>query len=95
MCNSKPWYPTSYVRMRDKWWHYRMMDFSAAVYHTPKSHHIPTLFTMTNSQDFESLEKLVKLLPNYNFQIAAWTNMGWNLIRLQPVSYTHLTLPTT
>ena len=59
-----------------------MMDFSTAVNHVPKTDR-PCLFTMTNTQDFKNLEELVKLLPNYTFQIAAWTEMGWKLSRLQ------------
>ena len=82
MFNSKPWYHNSYVRLKDKWWYYRMMDFSTAVNHVPKTDR-PCLFTMTNTQDFKNLEELVKLLPNYTFQIAAWTEMGWKLSRLQ------------
>ncbi|MBD5807146.1 glycosyltransferase [Limosilactobacillus walteri] len=78
----KPWRFGIASRLRELWWHYRMMDFMTAVSHTPATHK-HNLFTMTASQDIENLEELIRLLPGFYFHIAAWTEMGWKLLRLQ------------
>lgn len=97
MTGDKPWNFTSSIRYRDKWYglgwsdivhHYLTKTINAA----REGKH---LFTITDSQDLECFEQLVKLLPDYEFDVTAWTNMGWNLRRMVQYPNVHLIETTT
>lgn len=84
---SKPWQQFSTSRARDKWWQYHDLSWGEVV----KQADMPQvfeyqeagqLFTLTNSENMKDLEKLVVALPNWTFNIGAYTNMGGKLIRL-------------
>lgn len=84
--NSKPWKTTNSLRLRDKWWQYRELDYSEIVNHSPLPNNgVPnkkaTLFTMTNDENIKYLYELAAALPDYEFNVAAYTLMGFKLIR--------------
>lgn len=82
LSKTKPWEFSYNGRLCDKWWYYRMMDFSTAINHNPRKTS-GNIFIMTNSQDVAHLEILAQQLSDFTFHIAAWTPMGWNLTKLQ------------
>lgn len=92
---SKPWDQLSTSRYRSKWWQYHDLSWSEVCQHA----HIPSTlgyqengrsFTMTDSENVKDLERLVRALPNWTFNIAAYTNMGENLIKLICYPNVHL-----
>lgn len=92
---SKPWDQFSTSRYRSKWWQYHDLSWNEVCHHSK----LPAVldyqeagqsFTMTNSENFKNLEKLVKALPNWTFNIAAYTNMGGQLIKLIRYPNVHL-----
>ena len=89
--SDKPWNFMSSGRLREKWWQYQSLEYSEIVRHAPlptiRQHYRTRLFTFTQSEQLDNLETLLRVLPDCEFNVAAWTNMG-------AVSYTHLTLPT-
>lgn len=95
----KPWHFASAVRYRDCWWHYFGLGWSDIVHHyltrLRPAQQGKRLFTFTGSQDLECLEQLVKLLPDYEFDIVSWTDMGWKLRRMVQYPNVHLTEVTT
>ena len=91
--DDKPWNTTSSGRMRSLWWKYNFIGWDELADHAKSLHimfnHIePTkidgkLFTITNDQNLEHLEELVQKLPNWQFDIGAYTYVGWNLVKMQ------------
>ena len=87
MSDDKPCNLFSEGRMRDRWWFYHDLNMIQIVdkfgQYDPnqvrKQTYRGELFTFTNSQDLEHLEELVQKLTDYHFNIAAWTDMGWDL----------------
>lgn len=84
--DSKPWKTTNSLRLREKWWQYRELDYNEIVNHSPLpsneiSHKQATLFTMTNDENIKYLYKLAAALPDYEFNVAAYTMVGFKLIR--------------
>ena len=93
--NDKPWKTTTSLRLRDKWWQYRELDYSEIVNHQPlPNNDIPNkqgvLFTFTNDENIKYLYELAEALPNYEFNIAAYTLMGFKLIRALRYPNVHL-----
>lgn len=92
--SDKPWKMTSSGRMRDKWWQYNGLDYSDIRHHSilPVIHRKPkaSFFTFTGSQDFNHLKELLKALPDCDFNVAAWTNMGSDLQILSRYPNLHL-----
>lgn len=93
--NSKPWKTTNSLRLREKWWQYRELDYSEIVNHQPlPSDDIPdkqaTLFTITNDENIKYLYELAEALPNYEFNVGAYTLMGFKLIRALRYPNVHL-----
>lgn len=92
----KPWKTTTSLRLRDKWWQYRELDYSEIVNHQPllSNNDIPNkrgvLFTFTNDENIKNLYELAEALPNYEFNIAAYTDMGFKLIRALRYPNVHL-----
>lgn len=92
---TKPWAQYSYGRDRYKWWQYHNLEWSEVCKRAPLPnvfdyHEDGQVLTLTNSENLEALEELVKALPNITFNIAAWTNMGTHLTSLIPYSNVHL-----
>lgn len=93
--NSKPWKTTSSLRLRSKWWQYRDLDFSEIVTRTPlPNNELPdkqaTFFTITNDENIKYLYELAEALPNYEFNVGAYTLMGFKLIRALRYPNVHL-----
>jgi lipopolysaccharide biosynthesis glycosyltransferase len=92
---SKPWNQLSMSRYREKWWQYHDLSWREVCEHAP----LPSVidykeagecFTMTNSENLKALEKLAQALPNWTFNVGAYTGMGGNLINLARYSNIHL-----
>lgn len=91
--DDKPWNTMSSGRMRSLWWKYNLLGWDEIVNHAALLHipfkHIESvkidgkLFTITNNQNLEHLEELVQKLPNWQFEIGAYTYVGWNLAKMQ------------
>lgn len=85
--DDKPFNLFSEGRMRDRWWFYRNLGLSEIVdilkpFGLNKVKENPfkgEIFIFTNSEDINNLEELIKKLPDYHFNIAAWTEMAWEL----------------
>lgn len=86
----KPFNMLSSGRMREKWWFYHNLEMSKIVQKYTifdiskirKNKFMGELFTFTNSGNIQNLEALIQKLPNYHFNIAAWTDVSWNLKNL-------------
>jgi hypothetical protein len=81
---------------RDKWWYYWGLDWSDIVRHCLKRQYTSNqvkkhLFTITNNQNMECFEKIVQLLPDYEFNVTARAKMGWQLLRMAQYPNVHLT----
>ena len=82
LSEDKPWNLFSFSRLRDVWWKYSLMDWSEIIAHEiPKT--FKSILIMTDSQDLEQIEVLVKRLPEYTFNIMALTLMGDKLNNLR------------
>lgn len=84
--SDKPWNVVSCLRLRDKWWQYRELEYSEIVNHDPlPSNAVPnkkgTLFTFTDDENVECLYELAKAMPEYEFNVAAYTMMGSKLVQ--------------
>ncbi len=93
--NSKPWMTTNSLRLRDKWWEYRNLEYDEIAQHAAlPSVAVPdkqaTLFTFTNDENIKDLYELAKALPNYEFNVAAYTLMGSKLIKALEYPNVHL-----
>ena len=104
----KPWTTLIANRYRELWWQVHDMEWTQMLQHhwgefqLSSKRETFSCLIVTNSQKLEAIHQLVGSLPEITFNIAAWTDMGEKLltlsvhenVRLYPVSYTHLTLPT-
>lgn len=93
--NSKPWMTTSSLRLRNKWWQYEELEYSEIINHYPlPSNEVPDLkgsfFTFTNDENIKYLYQLAAALPEYKFNVAAYTMMGSKLI--QAIKYPNVRL---
>ncbi|WP_260985949.1 glycosyltransferase family 8 protein [Lactobacillus crispatus] len=86
----KPFNFMSSGRMREKWWFYHNLEWSRIVQKYtifditkigPQKFD-GQVFIFTNSVAIQNLEELVKRLPKICFNIAAYTNFGWDLLKL-------------
>lgn len=91
----KPWEMVYSGRMRDKWWQYANLEWSEVINHQP----LPKLIdyredgqclTFTSDENLLQIEQIVQALPNVTFNIAAWTPMGWNIMKLIKYPNVHL-----
>lgn len=92
---TKPWEQFSFGRDRHKWWQYHDLEWGEVCDHAPLPqvfdyHEDGQVLILTNSENIKNLEPLVEALPNCTFNIAAWTNMGGQLIKLVPHANVHL-----
>ena len=85
----KPWATLSANRFRQLWWAFHDMDYSQGLSHHMGDFQIEMdpdyelhLFNLTNSQSFKNLEELIQGHPKALFHIAAYTEMGEELMRL-------------
>lgn len=85
----KPWNTYSSGRLRDVWWHYQMMDWSEIdkKWDNQKQEVLAPIYKgklllITNTHLIEQIEDLIKELPDYRFNIVAFTNMMDNLKKL-------------
>lgn len=92
--SDKPWKFMSSGRLREKWWQYRSLEYSEIVRHAPlpiiRKQFEKALFTFTQSEQVDKLEELLKALPDCEFNVAAWTNMGEALLTLTKYPNLHL-----
>lgn len=95
----KPWTTLTANRYRDLWWDFHDLEWNQILQHHLGEFELTSsldkefsCLTLTNSQDLEGIEELVKALPDVVFHIAAWTDMGdklkklavYNNVRLHP-----------
>ncbi|HFR3748616.1 TPA: SP_1767 family glycosyltransferase [Streptococcus suis] len=82
----KPWNTYSSHRYRDLWWTFAMTDWSNLTsIELEDFQQLQTnfnAFTFTNSESLEQIETLVQACPDITFHIAAYTNMGLPLLKL-------------
>lgn len=82
----KPWNTVSSSRLRQKWWEYYDLTFSEAAEHKRQPKTIPSFktrfFTFTSTDNCGNLPKLIRALPNCQFNIASWTAVSDRVIRL-------------
>ncbi|WP_295746733.1 glycosyltransferase [uncultured Limosilactobacillus sp.] len=83
----KPWKTTTALRERKIWWSYRNLEYSEIINHSSLPNtEIPnkqgTLFTFTNDENVKCLAELAQALPQYEFNVAAYTLMGSKLIQM-------------
>ncbi|GGI64148.1 SP_1767 family glycosyltransferase [Limosilactobacillus caviae] len=96
--SDKPFNLTSTSSLRNKWWHYRCLEWSDIVskHGSFDKSKIKSLsfngeaFVFTNMAEVQSIEQLIKKLPNVHFNIAAYTNMAFLLLKL--TQYDNVTL---
>lgn len=99
LMDDKPFNMLSTGRLREKWWFYHNLELSKIVQkftifdsteiklnNTWKKE----LFIFTRSAIIQNIEELIRQLPDYHFNIAAWTGMGWALEKL--IKYPNVTL---
>lgn len=90
----KPWNHFSASRLRDKWWQYRNLEYSEIAHHgilpKPQRSVKGSFFTFTSTENLQHFEELVKTMPDYDFNVAAWTTMGDQLTTLSRYQNVHL-----
>lgn len=86
--HQKPFNYLSNTRFRNLWWKYFDLEWSEIVRHygaTPVKnlkHYVGKVFIFTSVQELESVEQLIQALPEWQFNIAAYTDMGPELLHL-------------
>lgn len=86
----KPFNLVSVNSLRDKWWHYRNLEWSEIIstYGNFKKDEIKDLsfdgeaLIFTRVAETENIEELVQKMPNIRFNIAAYTGMAFLLLKL-------------
>lgn len=86
----KPFNLVSVNSLRDKWWHYRNLEWSEIIstYGNFKKNEIKDLsfdgeaLIFTRVAETENIEELVQKMPNIRFNIAAYTGMAFLLLKL-------------
>ncbi|WP_297816262.1 SP_1767 family glycosyltransferase [uncultured Lactobacillus sp.] len=94
----KPFNLVSSGSMRDKWWHYRNLQWSDIVdkyvkfdsSKLGKLHFKAQAFLFTRVAETQDVEELIKRLPNVQFNIAAYTPMAFLLLGLTKYDNVHL-----
>jgi lipopolysaccharide biosynthesis glycosyltransferase len=96
--DDKPFNVFSEGRLREKWWFYHNLELSQVVEkyqpldleRMKRTPFVGEIFTFTNSAIVDHLEELVQKLPEFHFNVAAWSDMAWNLKHL--AKYPNITL---
>lgn len=90
----KPWNLLSGGRMRDLWWQYADLNWYDLIMHHPlpmtERQPITHLFTFTGSDQLVNIKNLAQRLPQYDFDIAAWTSVSPTLIKLTHFPNVHV-----
>lgn len=77
LTDDKPWRTVSSSRLRDRWWQYYGLSWDDIDNHRPlpqlDSPYHGRCCTFLTSENMGQLPKLVRLLPDYQFNIAAWS----------------------
>ena len=87
---NKPFNMVSVGSLREKWWHYRRLEWSEIIskYGNFDKSKIKDLsfdgeaFLFTHLAETENIEQLIQKLPNIRFNIAAYTPMAFLLLKL-------------
>ncbi|HFH7224727.1 TPA: glycosyltransferase, partial [Streptococcus agalactiae] len=87
----KPWNKYSQSRYRSEWWYYFGLEWSVIYAQQQKNLNRLTgktlnLFTLTASDTLEHIEVLAKALPDYQFHIAARSDISEKLANLETYS---------
>lgn len=91
LSQDKPWNTHSVGRLREVWWHYHLMEWSAITekwrqagidYPVTVYQPVMTCVNLTNSWHLEKIDYLVQALPEVHFYIAAYTTMAPELMLL-------------
>ena len=86
----KPFNLVSVNSLRDKWWHYRNLEWSEIIskYGNFKKNEIKDLsfdgeaLIFATVAETENIEELIQKMPNIKFNIAAYTGMAFLLLKL-------------
>lgn len=82
----KPWKTVSTSRLRNLWWQYYTLSMHEITQHVPLPKLDPDyrgrFFTFLTSQNMGILPQLVAKMPNYQFNVAAWSMFGEPVIKL-------------
>lgn len=78
----KPWKFPSNSLYKDKWWKYYSLNWDNLHNSIEFSSFNKDVFIFTNSSILTDIEQLVKQLPKVRFNIAAYTDMAFTLLRL-------------
>ena len=86
----KPFNLVSVNSLRDKWWHYRNLEWSEIIskYGNFKKNEIKDLsfdgeaLIFATVAETENIEELIQKMPNIRFNIAAYTGMAFLLLKL-------------
>lgn len=87
--SDKPWNTHSSGRLRDVWWHYALMDWSdilnkwSAIYQEVSLPQRKKALLVTHTYLIPHIEEIVSACPDWEFHIAAFTNMAGNLLNLE------------
>lgn len=90
LTNDKPWHLTSWSRNREKWWRYYNLEWLQIVdkyrhimSYTPRElYFVGKTYTVTADQNIAHIEQIINKMPQWQFNIAAYTAMGFNLLKL-------------
>lgn len=86
LTSDKPWKTISTSRLRDRWWQYFGLSWDDIDNHRPlpqlDSPYHGRCCTFLTSENMGQLPKLVRMLPDYQFNIAAWSNFGEPVMQL-------------
>ncbi|MBB1070203.1 SP_1767 family glycosyltransferase [Limosilactobacillus sp. RRLNB_1_1] len=93
----KPYKLISIGSLRKKWWSYYTLEWSDIIafgesnkYEVKEISFDGEAFVFTNMAEIQSIEQLIKKLPTVHFNIAAYTNMAFLLLKL--TQYDNVTL---
>lgn len=82
----KPWKTVSHGRLREKWWQYFGLSWQDVLQHHPlpqlHPHYDHRFFTFIYTQNYGKLNQLIRALPNCQFNIGAWSEVGEPIIQL-------------
>lgn len=82
----KPWKTVSTSRLRQLWWQYFTLSLTEIIQHQPLPQIYPSFkgkfFIFLTTQNMGQLPQLIQKMPEYQFNIAAWTMMGEPVLKL-------------
>lgn len=90
----KPWKTVSSSRLRQLWWQYFTLSISEIIQHKPLPKLDPPFkgqfFTFLTTQNMGQLPQLIQAMPDYQFNIAAWSEFGEPVMKLIAAPNVHL-----